>query len=108
PATLPPVAPGRPGPGTDPEAQVIERARVALARGRTDDALRTLMSHERRFPAGQLAEERDVLLIEAYVAAGDLRLARDRIAHYRATYPDGLHRAKVAATAADVERAGAP
>lgn len=92
------------GPGANPEAQVIERARTALARGRADDALRTLMSHERRFPDGQLAEERDVLLIDAYVATGNLRLARARVEQYQATYPTSIHRTKVAETASEIER----
>jgi outer membrane protein assembly factor BamD (BamD/ComL family) len=68
--------------------------------------VKTLMSHERRFPTGQLAEQRDVLLIDAYVAAGNLRLARERVAHYQATYPAGIHRDKVSGIARDLDRAG--
>jgi outer membrane protein assembly factor BamD (BamD/ComL family) len=89
---------------SNPEAQLVERARVALRRGATDEALRTLMSHERRFPAGQLAEERDVLVVEAYLAAGNLSLARERLDHYRSSYRDGLHEQRAAAAERELER----
>lgn len=101
-----PPAPGSAagGPGVDAEAQLIERARNAVARGRNDEALRTLMSHERQFPAGQLAEERDVLLIDAYVSAKNHRIARDRIERFGTEYPASIHRAKVAALAQELEQ----
>jgi RNA polymerase sigma-70 factor (ECF subfamily) len=107
PADAPGAAPGASGVSgarIDPEAQVIEQARSALARGRFDDALRALMSHERRFATGQLAEERDVLVVEAYLAAGDLRLARQRADHYLATYPAGLYRSRVNDAAREIDR----
>lgn len=91
------------GAASSPEAQLIERARVALRRGTPDEALRTLMSHERRFPDGQLAEERDVLLVEAYLAAGNLKLARERLEHYNATYPNGLHKDRGADAARELD-----
>ncbi|MEO8845265.1 MAG: sigma-70 family RNA polymerase sigma factor [Kofleriaceae bacterium] len=88
----------------DAEAQTIVQARSALAQGRTDDALRALMSHERRFPNGQLAEQRDVLLIEAYLAAGRLEIVRDRIAAYRRDHPTGIHADRVDAAEAELQR----
>ncbi|MDQ3341742.1 MAG: sigma-70 family RNA polymerase sigma factor [Myxococcota bacterium] len=97
-----------PAPATSPEALLVERARVALRRGLADEAIRALMAHERRFPAAQLAEERDVLLIEAYLATTKLDLASARLAHYRATYPAGLHKQRASAAAAELERRGAP
>jgi RNA polymerase sigma-70 factor (ECF subfamily) len=90
--------------GVNAEAQTIVQARTALAGGRTDDALRALMSHERRFPDGQLAEERDVLLVETYLAAGRFDVVRDRIATYRQTYPNGLHHDRIDAAEADLDR----
>lgn len=92
------------GAATNPEAQLVERARVALRRGMSDEALRALMSHERRFAGGQLAEERDVLLVEAYLAAGNLRLARERLEDYRALYPHGTHAQRAADAAREIER----
>lgn len=91
------------GPGANAEAQLIERARTALTRGRHAEALRTLMSHERTFADGQLAEERDVLAIEAYVSTANVRIARERIARFQAAYPTSIHRAKVAALAEELE-----
>lgn len=88
---------GRPGPKAeqDPEALLIDRARIALRRRLVDEALVALMQHERRFPEGQLAEERDVLLVEAYVDKGDPRLAERRIQRYRKNYPAGTYRSRV-------------
>ncbi len=81
------------------------RARQAHVAGRgAAAALRVLMAHERRFPAGQLAEERDILLVEAYLAIGDTRLAGERLRRYRASYPAGLHRQR--ADAAERQLAG--
>lgn len=60
-----------------------------------DEALVTLMEHERRFPTGELAEERDVLIIDAYLRAGKPVLAKRRIDRYRIDHPDGVLRARV-------------
>jgi RNA polymerase sigma-70 factor (ECF subfamily) len=95
--------PGLPVAGANSEADLIERARRALRSGRAAGAVRGLMTHERRFPDGQLAEERDILLIEAYLANGDRRLAGERLAHYRRSYPSGLHRQRAADAARELE-----
>lgn len=92
-----------PPPATDTladERLLIERARTGLQRGLTDEALVTLMTHERQFPAGALAEERDVLLIDAYVRAGKTALAQRRIARYQSEHATGVLRARVDALAA--------
>jgi hypothetical protein len=77
------------------EPLVIDRARTALRRGLVDEALETLMRHERLYPTGALAEERDVLIIEAYLAKGAASTARRRIERYQRDYPDGFLRARV-------------
>ncbi len=77
------------------EAHLIDRARVALRRQMYGEALIALMQHERTFKAGQLAEERDVLAIEAYVAQGNHRVAKRRIQQYRNRYPQGFQRGRV-------------
>ncbi len=84
----------------DREPLLIDQARAALRRGLTDDAIATLMRHERLHRHGDLAEARDVLLIEAYLAQGNLPLARRRLARYRDEYPAGYLRARVDALAA--------
>ncbi len=82
------------------EPLLIDRARAALRRGMLDEALATLMRHERVHPAGALTEERDVLIIEAYVAKREAALARRRIERYRREHPDGFLHARVDAAEA--------
>ena len=79
----------------DDESSLVDRARDALSHGAVDDALTTLMRHAREFPNGALAEERDVLLIEGYLARGDRAIATRRIELYRRDYPNGLLRSRV-------------
>jgi hypothetical protein len=47
------------------------------------------------YPHGALAEERSVLVIEAYVAQGNPTLARRRIETYRREFSSGFLRARV-------------
>jgi outer membrane protein assembly factor BamD (BamD/ComL family) len=82
------------------EPLLIDHARAALRRGLIDEALTTLMRHERLHPTGAFAEERDVLVIEAYVAQHDTVRARRRIDRYRRDYPDGFLHARVDAAEA--------
>jgi hypothetical protein len=77
------------------EPLLIDRARAALRRGLVDEALATLMRHERVHPNGDLAEERDVLIIEAYAAQNNPTLAKRRIERYRREHPSGFLRARV-------------
>ena len=107
PAEPAPRAIDRPRPAPPPDAAedspaddtreplLIDRARAALRRGLIDEALATLMRHERIHPSGALAEERDVLIIEAYVAQKTTTLARRRIERYRREHPAGFLRARV-------------
>ncbi len=89
------------------ESHLINRARTALGRGLVDEALRATMQHERRFLDGRLAEERDVLTIEAYATKGEVRILRQRIARYRETYPQGFYRRRVKKIEAQVVRSSA-
>lgn len=76
--------------GLAAERNLIEIARTALARGRIDGALATLHRHARRFAHGQLAEERDGLVVQALVAKGDFAQARERAARFRRQHPSSL------------------
>ena len=76
--------------GLAAERNLIEMARTALARGRVDGALALLRRHARQFPKGQLGEERDSLLIQAWVAKGDHAQARERAASFRRHHPTSL------------------
>ena len=64
--------------------------RAALVRNRPDDALHALERHRAQFPAGQLAEERDALVVQALERAGradDTAVAASR---FHAQYPHSL------------------
>jgi hypothetical protein len=107
-AAGPRTSSGRPATGAasspedSTEPLLIEHARTALRRGLVDEALATLMRHERVYPRGALAEERDVLAIEAYVASARPAIAQRRIERYRRDYPDGFLRDRVARAAAAI------
>ena len=84
------------------ERLLLDRARVGLQRGMPEEALVVLMAHAREFPTGELAEERDVLLIEAYLRSGNAVLARRRIERYRSDYPVGALHSRVDAVSAEL------
>jgi outer membrane protein assembly factor BamD (BamD/ComL family) len=65
-------------------------ARTALGRGHTDLALAALRRHTRAYPNGQLAEERDGLLVQALVAKGEFAQARQRAARFHRQHPHSL------------------
>jgi RNA polymerase sigma factor (sigma-70 family) len=104
-AAAPPPAPSTPSSrDEDAEHLILDRARAGLRRGLHDEALVTLMAHERRYPDGALAEERDVLVIEAYLRSGKPAIARRRIERYARDHPAGVLRARVAELAAALEQ----
>ena len=101
PASAPPPAPlvGRPAPpskvppaGTDlaEEYRLIEEGRAGLATGDYAKALRSLGEHERRFPNGQLNQERESLHIEVLVSTGRIAEARERARTFQERFPSGL------------------
>jgi hypothetical protein len=84
---LPPAsAPARDAP-LERERTLLDMSRTALARGDAAAALASLDTHAREFPRGQLAEEREVMTIQALVATRRLSEARQRAAAFRTTYP---------------------
>ena len=78
-------------PARDPalarERTLLDMARTALSRGDTTAALSSVDNHAREFPASQLAEEREVLAIQALASAGRLPEARRRGAAFRTSFP---------------------
>jgi hypothetical protein len=72
------------------EPQLIERARRALA---TDPrrALALAQEHQRRFPAGALGVERDVIMIDALARSGQTTEARRRAQAFETKYPSSIH-----------------
>ncbi|MDB5215454.1 MAG: hypothetical protein JWO86_3381, partial [Myxococcaceae bacterium] len=69
------------------ERELLDVARAALARGNPDGAIASLRRHVERWPHGLLAEEREVVWIQALVAGGRRREAEERGARFRGDYP---------------------
>ncbi len=72
------------------ERAVLEMARTALGRGDGGGALVSVIRHEREFPRGRLAEEREALRVQALAAAGRAAEARAAGTRFRAGYPRSL------------------
>ncbi len=72
------------------ERRLLERARSALLRREASLALAPLQEHARRFPGGQLREERDSLLIQVHLSTGERELARRALEAFRQRYPNSL------------------
>lgn len=69
------------------ERDLVERARMALARGDATAALDAIDRHAKEFPNGRLAEEREALAVQALVAASRTDSARARAARFRERFP---------------------
>jgi len=103
PTALPPVAPAErpaaptPALSTDTlsrEVKILDRARAESDPGAR---LRILGEHERAFPNGELAPEREVFAVEALLKAGRSEEARARGEAFVRTQPTSAHAARVRA-----------
>jgi TolA-binding protein len=72
------------------ERLLVETATSALVRGDHAAAIAALQKHARRFPKGELAQEREVLLVRALRASGDDAAAQKRAKDFRKKFPDSL------------------
>ncbi|MBX3216391.1 MAG: hypothetical protein KF850_30410, partial [Labilithrix sp.] len=81
---------------TGPEAEVrlLERAQDAL-RARPAEALALADEHARRFPQGMLAQEREVIAIEALVKTGRASEANARASRFKARFPGSSHARRI-------------
>jgi hypothetical protein len=84
------------GPATWDEPQLIERARRALASD-PRRALQLAQEHQRRFPAGALGVEREVIVLEALARSGQTSEALRRARAFEARYPKSIHLPRVRA-----------
>jgi hypothetical protein len=69
------------------EVRLLERARQALARTEFSSALTALAHHERRYPAGRLAEEREALKVIALAGLGRRDEAQRVAGEFRKHFP---------------------
>jgi hypothetical protein len=72
------------------EREILDAARAALGQGRPDDAIAAAKQHEAKWPRGYLVEEREVVYIQALVAAGRRDEATRRGAAFRRTFPKSM------------------
>jgi hypothetical protein len=84
----------RPAPRALDEAALLQRAQAALARDPAR-ALGLTQEHQRRFPHGSLAQEREVIAIEALERLGDERAARQRANAFERRYKGSVHHGRV-------------
>jgi hypothetical protein len=86
----PASAPASPGESLAAERALLDVARSAFGRGEGDEALAALARHERLFPGGQLAEEREALAVRSLILARRASEARARAARFRKRYPTSV------------------
>lgn len=72
------------------ERVLLDMARTALARGDTASALSAVDSHAREFPSSQLAEEREVIAIQALAATNRTDAAKQRADTFRKNHPNSV------------------
>ena len=80
---------------TEPEPAMLERAHDALVRGAPTRALALAQDHARAYPSGALAQEREVIAVQALLALGRTEAARARVQAFRARYPGSSHLARL-------------
>lgn len=80
--------------GPEAEVRLLERAQDAL-RSRPAEALALADDHARRFPRGMLAQEREVIAIEALVKTGRTSEAKARAARFKARFPGSSHTRRI-------------
>jgi TolA-binding protein len=74
------------------ERLLLETARTALTRGDSESALAALRRHAQQYPHGDLAEEREVMMVQALNASGDGAAAKQHAADFKKKFPDSLMR----------------
>jgi hypothetical protein len=79
------------------EVSLLDHARRALAGGDPPGALRQLDAFDARFPRGSLAEEAEVLRVEALLAEDDRASATKVAARFLAAHPTSPHAARIRA-----------
>jgi hypothetical protein len=80
----------------EPEVDYLRRAQVLLATSPAE-ALGLIEDHPRLYPRGVLAQEREVIAIDALVRLGRRSEAAARAAAFRAAFPRSAHASRVTA-----------
>jgi TolA-binding protein len=77
------------------ERLLLETASAALMKGDHASAIAALKQHQARFPKGELAQEREVLLVQALKASGNDRAADERAKDFKKKFPGSLQQDSV-------------
>lgn len=72
------------------ERSLLDVARTALGRGDFANALASVDAHQKRFPKGALAEEREALAVQALAGAGRRDEARLRAERFARSFPGSI------------------
>lgn len=86
-----PVATTPPSPSVPPPSELSLIERAEAARMHQDQAFAFLAKHERLYPHGALAQEREMLAIELLLKAGRLSQAEARADRFEGAYPSSAH-----------------
>jgi outer membrane protein assembly factor BamD (BamD/ComL family) len=77
------------------EVKLLERAQDALRSGRHAEALSLCNEHTKSFPNGMLAQEREVIAVEALVKTGRTAEAKARADAFKKRFPGSSHARRV-------------
>lgn len=77
------------------EVKLLERAQDALRSGRHADALSLCNEHAKSYPNGMLAQEREVIAVEALVKTGRTVEAKARAEKFKARFPGSSHARRI-------------
>jgi hypothetical protein len=86
-----PTQPPAPPQHEDAELALLQRAMSASQRGDAQAALATALEHATTYPNSSLAQEREVIAIEALVTLGRPAEAKARVTEFRGKWPTSSH-----------------
>jgi hypothetical protein len=86
--------------GVKAEAALLERARSLVA-SNPAQALAITRDHARRFPGGLLAQEREVIAIEALRKLGQQDEANQRATRFKSAYPGSAHQRSIGSASSE-------
>lgn len=89
------LASAKPASSLRSERLLLETASAALMKGDSASAIAALKQHAQRFPKGELAQEREVLLVQALAASGDGKAAERRAQDFKKKFPGSLQQDSV-------------
>jgi TolA-binding protein len=76
---------------SDGEVTLLQRAMGAAQAGDSTEALAHALAHAARYPNSSMAQEREVIAIEALAALGRSEEAQARIGSFRMRWPTSTH-----------------